>query len=255
MNGARAALVVALAAVSGCRDARSAYVPRDGTLRTLPIYLYPASDGMRPARAVVFFFGNDVGFWEAHQELAERLARDGYSVAGFDVKRWLGGLPDGPEAVRDSAFAAGVAPIIARARHELDGDALPLIVGGHSIGAEFAVWTAAHALPAGTVGVLMLSPGLRSHLRVTVADQLNAGEPTERGSFAVPDAVRGVPAAVRIALVRGDNDRYRYADSAIVAAGGGRLRRFRVALAGHSMKRIGWAVPVVEDALGYLVAR
>src|SRR5512133_3794180 len=101
----RLVVVAAIAAISvslGCRPAVSSYRPHDPMLRTLPLYFYPSTDHDRAPRAVVFFFGNDVGFWEAHQQLAERLADDDYSVVGFDVKRFLGSLPDAP-AARDSA--------------------------------------------------------------------------------------------------------------------------------------------------------
>lgn len=249
------AAVAFILAVAGCRAAHTRHVARDPALRSLPLYFYPAPDSTRPPRAVVFFFGNDVGFWEAHQRLAERLAGDGYAVAGFDVKRWLGRLPDQPPARRDSAFAAGIVPIVERARHELHGDSVPLVIGGHSIGAEFAVWTAAHATPPGTAGVLMLGPGLRSHLRVTLSDMANSGEPTEPGSYAVPDAVAATPPSIRIALVRGGHDKYRYADSALLAAGASRARRFVIPLAGHSLKRLTLAAPVIEDAIDFLLQR
>lgn len=39
---------------------------------------------------------------------------------------------------------AAIEPIIAHSRHELGGDAVPLIIAGHSLGAEIAIWTAAY---------------------------------------------------------------------------------------------------------------
>ncbi|MFL5578006.1 MAG: alpha/beta hydrolase [Gemmatimonadaceae bacterium] len=247
------AAALGAAAASGWRSpATSSYRPRDAALRRLPLLFYPAADTTRPARAVVFFFGNDVGFWEAHQRLAERLAGDGYAVAGFDVRRFLASLPDGP-AARESAYAAGIAPIIRGARRELGGDSLPLVIGGHSIGAEIALWTAVHVPEPGLRGVLAMSPGLRGHLRVTLSDLANRGDPREEGSFSVPDLVGALPRGVRVALVRGQHDAYRYADSALVAAGGARLERFPVALAGHSLKKLVLAGPAVERAMTYLV--
>src|SRR4051812_47456137 len=87
-------LALALAAAVACRaPAVSHYVPHDARLRGIPLAFYPSADVTRAPRGVVFFFGNDVGFWAAHQALAERLAGQGYAVAGFDVKRFLSTLP------------------------------------------------------------------------------------------------------------------------------------------------------------------
>jgi dienelactone hydrolase len=251
--GARVVAPLALALAAACRaPATSSYRPRDAALRRLPVSFYPAADTSRPPRAVVFFFGNDVGFWEAHQKLAERLAGDGYAVAGFDVKRFLASLPDAPPA-RESAYAAGIDAIIDRARRELRGDSLPLVIAGHSLGAEIAVWTAAHVPEPGLSGVLILSPGSRGHLRVTLSDVLDGGEPREAGSFSVAEQIAALPAPVRVALVRGQSDRYRYADSALVAAGGARIERFGVPFAGHSLKKLFLAGPAVERAMDFLL--
>ena len=247
------AALVALATFASCRaPAVSHYTPHDARLLALPLTFYPSADESRAPRAVVFFFGNDVGFWAAHQALAERLADEGYSVAGFDVKRFLSTLPDGARA-RDSAYALDVVPVIAEARHELHGDSVPLVLGGHSIGAEIALWTAAHVPQPGLQGVLAMSPGSRSHLRVTLADLLNRAEPREPGSFSVAEQIAALPPAVRVAVVRGQHDDYRFADSALVAAGGGRIERFGVPFAGHSLKKLVLAAPVVSRAMDYLL--
>src|SRR6478672_9946377 len=87
----------------GCARAHSARLPRDRSLASLPLYFYPSADTARPPKATVFFFGNDVGFWEAHQKLAERLSADRYSVIGFDVKKFLDTLPRNLVR-RDSVF-------------------------------------------------------------------------------------------------------------------------------------------------------
>src|SRR5262245_1825774 len=107
------AIAVALAACSS-GDAPTR-VARDPSLRNQPVFLYAPSDSTRPPRAVVFFFGNDVGFWQPHRQLAASLARSQYAVAGFDMRALLRGLPAGIIA-RDSAFAAEIDPIIASAR-------------------------------------------------------------------------------------------------------------------------------------------
>ena len=229
------------------------HVARDLWLRDQPLFLYSAADTTRPPRAVIFFFGNDIGFWQPHRQLAGSLAQSQYAVAGFDMRSLLRTLPERHPA-RDSAFALAIRPLIAQARHELGGDSVPLIIAGHSIGAELAIWTAAHARPAGTTAVLAMSPGSRSHLRVSLSDIMNGPEPTGSDSYAVADAVAAVPCDERVAIVRGTRDRYVKADSALIAAGGDRVRRFLVPLAGHSLKRLAIAGFETKRALDWLLA-
>jgi hypothetical protein len=52
--------------------------------------------------------------------------------------------------------------------------------------------------------------------------------------------------------VRGQQDDYRYADSAIVAAGGPRGRRYFVPFAGHSLKKLILMGPQVDRAMRFL---
>jgi pimeloyl-ACP methyl ester carboxylesterase len=217
----------------------------------MPVYFYP-SRLAGPARAVVFFFGNDVGFWTPHQDLAEYLSGLGYSVVGFDMRHFLANLPEQP-AQRDSAFDTRIIPLIASARHEIHADSLPLIIAGHSLGAEVAIWTAAFAHPPEMVGVVAMSPGLRSHLEVSASDLLNADEPTGPASFSVPETLHSIAPAVRVAIVRGSHDKYRYADSALIAAGGNRIHSYIVPFASHSLKRIIVAKPVMREALHWLL--
>ena len=56
------------------------YVARDPVLRAAPVRMYRADR----ARAFVWFFGNDIGFWGAQQRLAASLARRGVDVVGAD---------------------------------------------------------------------------------------------------------------------------------------------------------------------------
>jgi len=233
--------------------ARPAFHPADPLLRAQPLYFYPAAGASRSApRAVVFFFGNDVGFWRAHQELAERLAGAGYGVVGFDMRPMLARLPESPPAARDSAFLLRIAPLVARSRRALGGTGRPLVLGGHSVGAELALWTAARLRPSGLVGVLALSPGVRGHLRVTLSDIAEGPEPTEAGSFAVAEAVRALAPAVPVAVVRGASDKYGGGDAALVAAG---AHRFVIPFAGHALRRLLIAGPVIESALAWLVSQ
>lgn len=249
----RIRLVAVLALAAACGGPAPTYTPRDPTLRELPLFFYVPTDAQAPARAFVFFLGNDVGFWEPHRDLASKLSGQGYSLTGFDIRPLLASLPDSSPA-RDSAFAVKVASIIAASRKEVGADSLPLIIAGHSLGAELAIWLGAHASLPRLAGVLALSPGSRSHLRVTLSDITNAKEPSDAESFSVADAVRALPPGVPTAIVRGDGDRYRFADSSLMAAGGTRAHVFPVHFASHSLKRIVVALPVVRRALDWLLS-
>lgn len=243
----------ALAALAGCRQGhRTSYVPRDASLRGLPLYWYPAGDPAHPPRAIVFFFGNDVGFWQPHQDLAWRLAADGYAVVGLDVRRYLARLPM-PVARRDSAFDSDIGPLIARARAELRADTLPLVLAGHSFGAEVAFHVALATPPPRLAGILAMSPRGSGHLVVTPQDLLNR-EPSGEGSWSNADVIRRLPPSVRIAIVRGRSDRFAKHDSAFLAAGGPRAQRWLVPFAGHSLKKLTIAGPMIEQAMAYLVA-
>ena len=244
---------VAVLAVSGCGGGdRPTLAAQDPLLRAQPVFLYGAADTTRPPRAVIFFFGNDIGFWQPHRQLAASLARSQYAVAGFDMRPLLRSLPPGG-ATRDSAFIAAIEPIIARSRHELGADSTPLIIAGHSLGAEIAIWTAAHACAPGVAGVLAMSPGSRSHLRVSVSDIMNGPEPTEPGSFAVADAIGEVPGDERIAVIRGTKDKLTRVDPALMAAGGDRIERFSVLLAGHSLKGLTMAAFETHRAVDWIL--
>jgi pimeloyl-ACP methyl ester carboxylesterase len=240
-----------LVATGGCSGPQPTYVPRDPELKKLPLLFYPvASQG--PARAMVFFFGNDVGFWKPHQELAAYLSGQGYTVVGFDIRSFLANLPEG-HPQRDSAFSTRILPIIARARHEIGADSLPLLIFGHSLGAEIALWTAAYAKPPGVVGLVAMSPGLSSHLRVSASDLLMGAEPKGPDSFQVPAAVKAIDPGVRIAIVRGSQDKYRYADPALTAAGGDRIETFVVPFASHSLRNLILAKPIVRHAMDWIL--
>jgi pimeloyl-ACP methyl ester carboxylesterase len=96
-----------------------------------------------------------------------------------------------------------VVSMISRARRELHADSLPVIVAGHSIGAEVASWLVSHTAIPGLVGALLIAPGARGHLRVAVSDLTMSGEPEEPGSFSVAENIRAASPAIRFAIVRG----------------------------------------------------
>jgi pimeloyl-ACP methyl ester carboxylesterase len=237
----------------GCTAAHTAYIPRDRELQREPLYFYPALGVSGHPKAGVFFLGNDLGFWQAHQKLAERLASDGYAVVGFDVKKFLDRLPDSA-LLRDSVLAHDVPPLIKRSLHELGADRVPIVIAGHSFGADIALWTEANAPVQGVVGVLALGPTRRDHPTVTLKDQMNSGEPTEPGSFAVDEQIRNTPAKVRIALMRGASDKERTSDRGFITAGGSRMTYTVIPFASHSLRSLIIAGPMIERALDHLVA-
>jgi pimeloyl-ACP methyl ester carboxylesterase len=236
-----------------CAPAHSAYVPRDRELLGEPLYFYPAAGVSRHPKAGVFFLGNDLGFWGPHQKLAERLAEHGYAVVGFDVKKFLDRLPDSA-LLRDSVLVHDLPALIKRSLHELGADSVPIVIAGHSFGADIALWTEANAPVPEVVGVLALGPTRRDHPTVTLKDQMNSGEPTEPGSFAVDEQIRNMPAKVRIALLRGASDKERTSDRDFIEAGGGRMTYTVIPFASHSLRSLIIAGPMIERALDHLVA-
>ena len=236
---------------SGCRAGPPpTYSPRDPLLRRSSLLFYIPARSTTPPRALLLFLGNDVGFWEPHQELASRLAGAGYAVVGLDIRDYLSHLPSG-EPQRDQAFADSIVPLIAAIRHEV-GDSLPFLLGGHSFGAEVAFWIAQRHEPAGLRGILAMSPRSSGHLFVTPMDLANE-EAHGEGAWSTIDAARAIDPRVRIAIVRGSKDQFAVHDSAFAAAGGARLHRYLVPFAAHSLKKLLIAGPIVEHAVAWLV--
>ena len=243
-------VLLAVALLAACmRGPTVPYEPRDRELKQEPLYFYPAQS--HPSKAFILFIGNDIGFWKPHAELAWRLARAGYDVVGFDFKKYLSTLPSS-EPARDSSFAASIDGLIARARAELGADSLPAVVGGHSSGAEIALWIASRRPPPGLVGVLAVAPRSMGHLFVTPLDVLNK-EASGRWAFSTIEATAKVAPAVRIALVRGAHDPLRRYDSAFAVAGGRRFRHYEIPLAGHSLRKLTIAGPIIESAVSFLL--
>ena len=228
---------------------RPNHVVRDPSLRAHGVVIYTPRGA---PRALVIFFGNDVGFWRPHYALAADLASRGYAVAGVDIRPLLAALPEG-HPLRDSSCAAVISDLAARVRGELGLESVPVVIGGHSLGAELAVWTAAHAGVPGVVGVLALAPGSRSHLRVTASDILMSAEPQGPDSYGVAEAIAAASVSrVRVAIVRGSNDKSGSADAGLLSAGPS-VRKFGVPFAGHSLRDITVARYVVRDAMDWLL--
>lgn len=233
--------------------ARPDYVPRIAELRSPEFFVYPPKGGDR--RGTIVFFGNDVGFWQPHQQLADFLSSQGYAVVGFDLRKLLKSIPDAPEAQRDLVIGGEISKVMSESLAEFHGEKLPLFLTGHSLGAEVAIWTASHVRSPAITGVVAMAPGGRGHLHITAADFLSSALPSGPESFSMASLVTSLPQGLRIALVRGASDGYRGADPGIVAAGSGRVREFSIPFAGHSLKKILIARYVVRSALEWVGAR
>ncbi len=248
-------VVIALAGALVAYDHRgskghpSQLAPSDTALRAPWLYFYPSRDG--PPRAFMVFFGNDVAFWEPHQDLAWRFAGDGVSVVGIDLRKYLATLP-ADEPQRDSAFGARMPGLIAAARHALSADTIPAVLAGHSFGAEVAFWIGLHHAPPKLVGILALNSRSTGHLFITPSDWLNK-EASGPWSFSTIDAARMIDPRVRIALVRGAHDPFRGHDPEFIAAGGDRLRRFEIPMAGHALGTLLVAGPLISRALHFVM--
>ncbi len=227
----------------------SAMVPADSSLVRDWLYYYP-SHRTEAARGFVVLFGNDVSFWEPHQDLAWRIADDGYAVLGIDLRKFLATLPE-REPQRDSAFAVAMPLLIQRARHAMNADSMPLIVGGHSFGAELAIWLAAYRPPDRLKGVLLLNTRSSGHLFITAHDWMNE-EASGPYSFSTIELVTKIDPRVRIALVRSEKDKFKQHDPDFIKAGGSRLRRFVIPMAAHSLTSMLIAAPLVSRAVRFL---
>lgn len=235
------------------RPSPAPYTPRDPALAGFPLLFYPSAVLSAPAKAFVFFVGNDVGFWGAHQDLAKRLAGEGYDVVGLDVKIFFDRL-SGDAATRAKLFGDSITTMIRLARHELGADSMPVVLGGHSLGAEVASWIAVHAAPPQLDGVLLISSRARGHLSATLSDIANRAAPTEPGSYSVAENIAAIAPSVRVAIVRSTDDRFRDADAELLKAGGGRIDKWSIPWGGHSMSNILLAGPFVERALAWTIA-
>ena len=100
-----------------------------------------------------------------------------------------------------------------------------------------------------------MSTWSRSYLRGVLRDMTMTGGPTGPESFLVADAVAQLPTHERLAIIRGQQDKLAFADSAILAAGGARAARYVVYFSGHSLKGIVLERPTVGRALDWLTQR
>jgi hypothetical protein len=160
----------------------------------------------------------------------------------------------------DSLVAGTVAELLEHARHEFHDDSLPIVISGHSLGADCAAWTVAHVQIRNLAGLLMLSPTRRSHLYATVRDRAFLGEPTEPGSYAASEMIPLLPAGIPVVVMRGDNDSHNIGDRdlvrAIIMSGHAtsvNMAYKKIPLAGHSLRSLVIVGPVIVSVLDNIV--
>jgi pimeloyl-ACP methyl ester carboxylesterase len=230
--------------------ARPAYSARSPILRSNDIFVYRPHS---PPRGTILFFGNDVGFWQPHQQLADFLSRQGYAVIGYDLRRLLKSVADSGVAQRDAIVGDTISALMTASIDEFHARNLPLLLMGHSLGGEIAIWAAAHIAQPRPAGVIAMAPGARGHLAITPMDYLSSALPTGPDSYAMDDLVRSIGRSMKIAIVRGASDGYGAGDPQIVAAGAGQVQRFTIPFAGHSLKKILIARYVIEQAMEWVL--
>lgn len=253
--GAAAAVFLAVAALAGYvlwprHIQRPTYAPHSEILQSSEAYVYPPRSALR---GTIVFFGNDVGFWQPHQELADFLSRQGYAVIGYDLRNLFKSVADSGVARRDTIVGDTITALMSASVAEFHAQKLPLLLMGHSLGAEVAIWAGVHVLSPRVSGVVAMAPGGRGHLAITPLDYLSSNVPTGPDSYSMADLVRSLPPSIRVAVVRGASDGYGGDDPKIVAAGAGRARKFTIPFAGHSLKKILIARYVVEQAIGWVL--
>jgi len=231
--------------------ARPDYVPHVTALRAENVFVYPPHGVLR---GTIVFFGNDVGFWQPHQQLADFLSRQGFAVVGLDLRQLFKAQADATPAEREKTVSAALAGFMNESQAEFHSEKLPLVLTGHSLGAEVAIWAGAHISSPRITGIVAMAPGGRGHLAITPSDYLSSALPKGPDSFSMADLVTSSPLELRIALVRGAKDGYGGADPGIVAAGGSRMKKFEIPFAGHALKKILIARYVVRDALTWVLS-
>lgn len=231
--------------------ARPSYVPQVAALRADNMFVYPPHGTLR---GTVVFFGNDVGFWEPHQELADFLSRQGFAVVGTDLRTLFKSQVHANRAERETTVGSALSDLMRESLQEFHGNKLPLILMGHSLGAEAAIWAGAHVSDPRITGIIAMAPGGRGHLTITPSDYLSSALPSGPDSYSMAELVKASRPGLQIALVRGAHDSYGGADPEIIAAGGSRVKKFEIPFAGHSLKKILIARYVVRDAISWAIA-
>lgn len=108
--------------------------------KVIPVQVYPAAADQTP-KGTIFMGSGDAGWVGLGVELAEDLSRDGYTVVGINVRRYLQAFRIGKGHLTTSDVPADYAEV-ARFLVEQKAISTPVIMAGVSEGAALAVLAA-----------------------------------------------------------------------------------------------------------------
>ncbi|MGI8993568.1 MAG: alpha/beta hydrolase family protein [Nocardioidaceae bacterium] len=168
-----------------------------------------------PAALVVILHG---GFWRQEfdrthlRPLAASLVRDGLVVATPEYRRGGGGWP---ATGQDVATALAATPeLIERAAPGRIDPQRPLVLAGHSAGAQLALWSGLGAGPTKIARIVALAPvaDLVYAARTCMGDNavqdfLGGAASDVPAAYAEADPLRLLPGRVPVTIVQGTGDR------------------------------------------------
>jgi hypothetical protein len=137
-----------------------------------------------PALGIVLFASGDGGWSRLEESISHGLQKHGYDVIGIDSTVYA--RTDYDLATLQGDFSRIVQSVDA----PYQGNALPVIVGGFSMGAAQAIAVAGGPNPPpGLAGLLVVDPLSRGRYGLRTSDKMNV-LPTGPGTFAVADFAR-----------------------------------------------------------------
>ncbi len=164
----------------------------------LPVIEVPATANARPEAPLMIFMTGDGGWAAFVREISMRLAAEGWSVVGLNLREYLSTRRTPEET------AAAVDSLIGRYREQWHRDRV--VIAGFSRGADLAAFVV-NRLPAPTRAqvtvVVMLSPGRQAGFEFHFADFMR--KPPPETLLPVADEVARL-GETPVLILRGDKD-------------------------------------------------
>ncbi|MFZ4483069.1 MAG: AcvB/VirJ family lysyl-phosphatidylglycerol hydrolase [Chthoniobacterales bacterium] len=159
--------------------------------------IFPAA---HPARGLVLLASGDGGWTDFEEKISRTLAERGFSVAGWDCRKYADlGTYDRARLLEDANAA------LAQAAKSVEEKNLPILLVGFSTGAEQVVALASgEDRPASLAGLLVMAPGDRGRYGITLSDLMGL-PPTGPDTFALKDLRKGLK-GLRIYQIHGEHD-------------------------------------------------